>query len=305
MDSQEFATIIHDVYMVFILNLIRYNHILIMTKSMYSNFIKYSLSRYFIIFFSLLVCSNGAKSQEKETISFISYQNYLPTPQIGVYQFYEKLLRAFPKSYGRINIDFNVMKDSSVTKLNFTGRIYGTDSLQQKFKNISKWIPANKDGRPINTNQYYSFNVGKLSHIGDIGHFFNKSDSVVVYDKDHIRYIGARWLDQLYVSSIDYYYNKGKIKKIVIKTNNIKKSSNDYDNYQLYKVYEQLLVFYYGLPTTYIKSPTIPRPYSKLFYEMIKEIENKDYSVSWNDFLDGKILLETNKGITQITYEFY
>ncbi|MGA6121659.1 hypothetical protein, partial [Sphingobacterium anhuiense] len=131
------------------------------------------------------------------------------------------------------------------------------------------------------------------------------SDSVAVYDKDHIRHIGGRWLDRFHASTVDYYFNKGKIKKIVIKNNNLKEVRSVYDNYSYYKSLEQFLVFYYGLPTEFIQSPTIDHLHGQSFFEMIKEIENKDYSVSWKDFLDGKILLEKIKGTTQLTYEFY
>lgn len=64
--------------------------------------------------------------------------NCLTTTQIGVYQFYEELLRTFTKAYDKINIDLNVMKDNNVTNLNFTDTIYGKDSLEHKFENISK-----------------------------------------------------------------------------------------------------------------------------------------------------------------------
>jgi len=303
-DFQPFATIIHDVYMVFIRNLIRLTYILTITKSMYSSGIKYSLARCLIIA-SLLALSFIAKSQEDKEVIFISYENFLPTPKIGVYEFHEELLKAFPHANGRIIIEFSAMKDSSVSEINSIGYIDGIDSLKQKFENISKWIPATKDSRPMSIRQNYSFQFGKLNHIGDIGYFFNKRDSIAVYDKDHIRHIGGRWLDRFYVSTVDYFFNKGKIKKIVIKNNNLKEVRSVYDNYSYYKSLEQFLIFYYGLPTKYIQSPNIPRPSSKLFYKMIKEIENKDYSVSWKDFLDGKILLETTKGTTQLTYEFY
>ncbi|MNL19172.1 hypothetical protein D3C87_1403590 [compost metagenome] len=271
---------------------------------MSSIFIKYSLSRYFLIV-SLLALSYSAKSQEDEEFIFISYENFLPTPKTGVYKFYEELLKAFPNANGRIIIEFSAMKDSSVLEINSIGYINGIDSLKQKFENITKWIPANKDNRPMNIRQNYSFQFGKLSHIGHIGHFFYKSDSVAVYDKDYIRHIGGRWLDRFHVSTVDYFFNKGKIKKIVIKNNNLKKVRSVYDNYSYYKTLEQFLVFYYGLPTEFIQSPTIDRLHGKSFFEMIKEIENKDYSVLWKDFLDGKILLETTKGTTQLTYEFY
>ncbi|MEN5059019.1 hypothetical protein [Sphingobacterium kitahiroshimense] len=304
MDFQEFATIIHDVYMVFIRNLIRLTYILTITKSMYSSGIKYSLARCFIVA-SLLALSFIAKSQEDKEVIFISYENFLPTPKIGVYKFYEKLLKAFPHANGRIIIEFSVMKDSSVLDLNSLGYINGIDSLKQKFENISKWIPANKDNRPMNIRKNYSFQFGKLNHIGDIGYFFNKRDSIAVYDKDHIRHIGGRWLDRFYISTVDYFFNKGKIKKIVIKNNNLKEVRSVYDNYSYYKSLEQFLVFYYGLPTEFIQSPTIDSLHDQSFFEMIKEIENKDYSVSWKDFLDGKILLEKIKGKTQLTYEFY
>lgn len=69
---------------------------------------------------SLLVCYYIAKCQEEKTISFISYHNYLTTTQIGVYQFYDELLRTFTKAYDKINIDFNVMKHRNVTTINFT-----------------------------------------------------------------------------------------------------------------------------------------------------------------------------------------
>jgi len=266
--------------------------------------IKYILFRSFIIF-SFLTFNYRAKSQEDKEFIFISYENFLPTPKIGVYKFYEELLKAFPKANGRIIIEFSAMKDSSVLEIKYLGYVNDIDSLKQKFENISKWIPATKDSRPMSIKQNYSFQFGKLSHIGDIGHFFHKSDSVAVYDKDHIRHIGGRWLDRFYISTVDYFFNKGKIKKIVIKNNNLKEVRSIYDNYSYYKSLEQFLIFYYGLPTKYIQSPNIPRPSSKLFYEKVKEIENKDYSISWNDFLDGEILLETTKGTTQLTYEFY
>ncbi len=304
MDSQEFETIFHDVYMVFIRNLIRLTYILTIIKSMYSSGIKYSLARCFIIA-SLLALNFIAKSQEDKEVIFISYENFLPTPKIGVYKFHEELLKAFPHANGRIIIEFSAMKDSSVLEINSIGYINGIDSLKQKFENISKWIPANKDNRPMNIRKNYSFQFGKLSHIGDIGHFFYKSDSVAVYDKDHIRHIGGRWLDRFHASTVDYYFNKGKIKKIVIKNNNLKEVRSVYDNYSYYKSLEQFLVFYYGLPTEFIQSPTIDHLHGQSFFEMIKEIENKDYSVSWKDFLDGKILLEKIKGTTQLTYEFY
>jgi len=77
-----------------------------MTKSMSTIFIKYSLSRYFIIV-SLLVISYRAKSREEETIQFYSYESFIPTPWIGVYQFYKELIKAFPKAHEKQNLVFS------------------------------------------------------------------------------------------------------------------------------------------------------------------------------------------------------
>ncbi|WP_259194965.1 hypothetical protein [Sphingobacterium sp. JUb21] len=277
-----------------------------MTKSMSSIFIKYSLSRYFIIF-SLLVCSYIAKSQEEEKIRFYSYESFIPTPRIGVYQFYKELIKAFPKAHEKQKISFLVLKDGSVKIKNIDYPSFGLDSLQQKFENISKWIPVYMNGRASIFNQDYTFQFGKLSDIGDVGFYFTNKDSVIIYDKNHIRYVGGKLLGTMQVSTVDYFYNKGKINKIIIEKKYSQNHIEDlkkYNNYYNYKLLEQFLVFYYGLPSSYIASPTIP-VMGKESFDVIKEIENKDYSVSWNDFLDGKILLEITNGTPKLTYEFY
>lgn len=94
MDFQAFATILHDRYLVFICILMRLTYMLTIKKSMYSSGIKCSLARCFIIA-SLLALSFIAKSQEDKEVIFISYENFLPTPKIGVYKFHEELLKAF------------------------------------------------------------------------------------------------------------------------------------------------------------------------------------------------------------------
>lgn len=76
---------------------------------MYSSGIKYSLARCFIIA-SLLALSFIVKSQEDKEVIFISYENFLPTPKIGVYEFHEELLKAFLKSFERIMIEFSAIK---------------------------------------------------------------------------------------------------------------------------------------------------------------------------------------------------
>lgn len=75
--------IIYSVIYRFIRNLIRLDLLVIMTKSISSNFIKYCLSRYFMIV-SLLLCSYSAKSQEDETIQFYPLESFIPTPRIAI-----------------------------------------------------------------------------------------------------------------------------------------------------------------------------------------------------------------------------
>ncbi|WP_286770039.1 hypothetical protein [Sphingobacterium sp. 40-24] len=90
--------------------------------------------------------------QDRQDYIFVSYQNYLPTPKIGIIDFYRQLNEKWKRDMDMLNdeahVGFEVYKDSTirVVSSNF-GHVDKTEEMNQKFSSISKWIPANKDGR--------------------------------------------------------------------------------------------------------------------------------------------------------------
>lgn len=236
---------------------------------------------------------------------FVSYENYLPTPKIGIVDFYRQLNEKWKDSWGNLDyeahVGFEVNKDSTVKVVSSNiGYVDKTEEMNHKFSSISKWIPANKDGRSANIAREYIIHLGERSSIGEFGTYTHSKDTMVVIDPGHIRFSGGKWLNALYYRTLDYFYRNGRLKKIEIL---ISRNKDSIRRYLSFKEFEQFFVFYYGLPTYYDNSPNLAIKGS--YFDLEKTVKDSSYKLSWENFHDGRISLTFDPEKVMVTYDFY
>jgi hypothetical protein len=175
-----------------------------------------------------------------------------------------------------------------------------TEEMNHKLSSISKWIPANKDGRSANIAREYIIHLGERSYIGEFGTYTHSKDTMVVIDPGHIQFIGGKWLNALYYRTLDYFYRNGRLKKIEIL---ISRNKDSIRRYLSFKEFEQFFVFYYGIPTYYDNSPNLAIKGS--YFDLEKTVKDSSYKLSWEDFRDGRISLTFDPEKVMVTYDFY
>lgn len=258
-----------------------------------------------IIVCLLLLNVRSGICQDRQDYIFVSYQNYLPTPKIGIIDFYRQLNEKWKRDMDMVNdeahVGFEVYKDSTirVVSSNF-GHVDKTEEMNQKFSSISKWIPANKDGRSTNIAREYIIHLGERSSIGELGTYTRSKDTMVVIDPGHIQFIGGKWLNALYYQTLDYFYTNGRLKRIEIL---VSRNRNRFYGYLSFKEFEQFFVFYYGLPTYYDNSPSLAVKSS--YFDLENAVKDSLYKLSWEDFRDGRISLTFDPEKVMVTYDFY
>jgi len=257
-----------------------------------------------IVFLLLFNLRSGVCQDGKDNV-FVSYENYLPTPKIGIVDFYRALNERWKDSWGDLDyeahVGFEVNKDSTVKVVSSNiGHVDKTEEMNHKFSSISKWIPANKDGRSANIAREYIIHLGERSYIGEFGAYTRSKNTMVVIDPGHIRFTGIQWLNALYCQTLDYFYTDGRLKKIEIL---ISRNKDSIRRYLSFKEFEQFFVFYYGLPTYYDNSPNLAIKGS--FLDLLDTVKNSSYTLSWDDFRDGRISLTFDPEKVMVTYDFY
>jgi len=258
-----------------------------------------------IILFLLLFNLRSGICQDAEYRIFVSYENYLPTPKIGVFDFYKQLNEKWKGNWSNLNyeahVGFEVYKDSTVKVVSSSiGHMDKTDEMNLKFSSISNWIPANREGRPINIAREYTIHLGERSYIGILGTYIGSKDTMVVIDPGHIRFTGGKWLNALYYQTLDYFYTNGRLNRIEIL---ISRNKNRFYNYLSFKEFEQFFVFYYGLPTYYDNSPDLA--IKRSYLDLLDTVKDSSYRLSWEDFRDGRISLTFDPEKVMVTYDFY
>ena len=258
-----------------------------------------------IIVFLLLFNLRSGICQDGQNYIFVSYENYLPTPKIGIIDFYRQLNEKWKGNWPNLNyeahVGFEVYKDSTVKVVSSKiGHMDKTEEMNHKFSSISKWIPANKDGRSTNIAREYIIHLGERSYIGEFGTYTHSKDTMVVIDPGHIRFSGGKWLNALYYRTLDYFYTNGRLKKIEIL---VSRNRNRFYGYLSFKEFEQFFVFYYGLPTYYDNSPNLAIKGS--YFDLEKTVKDSSYKLSWEDFRDGRISLTFDPEKVMVTYDFY
>ena len=98
----------------------------------------------FIIAFLLLFILRSGISQKVQDYTFLSYENYLPTPEIGIVDFYKNLNEKWKcnwnMNHDKAYVRFEVSKDSTVKVVSSNiGHVDMIEEMNQKFSSISKF----------------------------------------------------------------------------------------------------------------------------------------------------------------------